>query len=336
MARLTDTRWWHLLLAPLLALLPLTVGAQAHGTRAATDAVTISMGYIKNVQFAPFYVADAKGYYAAAHLKVSFDYAQSSDVIQLVAAGSRAFGNTEADQVIVGQAHGLPVLSVLTQYQRFPVVIFALQASHIRGFADLKGKSIGIPGKYGASWTGLQAALQAAHLTTSDVHIEVIGYNQVSQVAQHQVDAAVGYAMNEPVQLQHLGYAVTVLPLANAVRLAGAGIITSQHLAATNPDLVRRFVQATYRGLRDTIANPDAAFTIARRYISGLSGSQLQLQRAVLNAAVKYWAAPADGHLGCASLSQWATMQQALLSQHQIATTKNPSSFFSNQFVPNC
>lgn len=325
-----------LLLASLVALVPEASVSQARQAAAATDSVTISMGYIPNVQFAPFYVADARGYYAAAHLKVSFDYAQSPDIIQLVAAGNRAFGNTEADQVIIGRTHGLPVVSVLTQYQRFPEVVFALQSSHIRSFADLKGKKIGIPGKYGASWTGLQAALQAAHLSTSDVKIEVIGYNQVSQVAQHQVDAALGYVMNEPVQLQHLGYKVTVLPLANAANLAGAGIVASRKLVSTQPDLVRRFVQATLRGLQYTIANPDAAFTTSRRYIKGLGSSQLQLQQAELLEAVKYMDAPAGRHVGCASQAQWSGMQQALLSQHQISTTLSAGSFFTNQFVPGC
>ncbi|HWE61319.1 MAG TPA: ABC transporter substrate-binding protein, partial [Chloroflexota bacterium] len=318
MARLASVPWRRI---PLLALLLLLAapGARAQPTVATLQAITLSMGYVPNVQFAPFYVADARGYYAAAHVKVTFDYAQSPDIIKLIAAGNLGFGNTEADQVIVGRAHGLSVVSVLTQYQRFPVVIFALQSSHIRSFADLKGKTIGIPGLYGASYTGLLAALHAAHLSTSDVKIEAINYTQVSEVARHQVDAAVGYVMNEPVQLQQLGYKVTVLPVANVADLAGAGVIASQSLIQRQPNLVQRFVQATYRGLSDTIANPNAAFTISRRYIKGLDASHWQMQLAVLQQAVRYWAAPAGHHLGCATAGQWTNTQSALIEQKQIA-----------------
>lgn len=315
---------------------PLRPAAPPPARAAATDTVTLSMGYIPNVQFAPFYVADARGYYAAEHINVKFDYKFSPDIIKLIGAGNVTFGNVEADQVVVGRASGLQVTSVLTQYQRFPVVIFAQQSSHIRSWADLRGKTIGIPALYGASYLGLLAALQAAHLTTHDVKIETIGYTQVAQVAVHHVDAAVGYAMNEPVELAHLGYKVTVLPVASLSPLAGAGVVTSQRLIQQRPDLVQRFVEATYRGLRDTDADPAAAFALSRRYVAGLSGSQAALQLVVLRTAVGYWSPLRGGHLGCAAAGQWSATQQALLSQHQVKRSFPVNTFFTNEFLPAC
>lgn len=315
---------------------PLRPGTPPPARAAVMDSVTLSMGYIPNVQFAPFYLADARGYYAAAHIKVTFDYKFSPDIVKLIGAGNVTFGNVEADQVVVGRASGLQVTSVLTQYQRFPVVIFAKQSSHIRGWADLRGKTIGIPALYGASYLGLLAALQAAHLTTHDVKIETIGYTQVAQVAVHHVDAAVGYAMNEPVELAHLGYKVTVLPIASLSPLAGAGVVTSQRLIQQRPDLVRRFAQATYRGLSDTNANPAAAFAASRHYITGISGSQVALQQAVLQTAIGYWTPSKGGHLGCAAAGQWSATQKALVQQQQIKRTFPVSTFFTNQFLPTC
>lgn len=303
---------------------------------AALQKVTIAMGYIPNVQFAPYYVAAAKGYYAAAGLSVSFNYSTSTDVMKLVGTGSIAFGNAEADQVIVARARGLPDVSVFTQYQRFPVVIFALRSSGIRSFADLKGKTIGIPGLYGASYTGLLAALAAAHLSTSEVHIEAIGYSQVSEVAQHKVDAAVGYVMNEPVQLQQQGYAVTVLPIASLVPLGGPGIVTSTSLIKSNPDLVKRFVQATYKGQVYTDAHATEAFTISRHYMPNLAANTVAYQQQVLKVAITYWVPTAGHKLGCTSGQVWKVTQQILLTQHQISTTFDPSMMYTNQFVPGC
>lgn len=338
MARLIAHRAPH----TLAALLAATMIAAPFGSRvdaapsSAFDSVTIAMGYIPNVQFAPFYVADARGYYAHEHLKVRFSYAQSPDIIKLIGSGDLTFGNAEGDQVVVGRTSGIPVVSVLTQYQRFPVVIFALASSHIRGFADLKGKTIGIPGLYGASYTGLLAALRAVHLSTQDVRIEAINYTQVSQIAQHQVDAAVGYAMNEPVQLQQLGYKVSVLPVAAVSDLAGAGVITSGATVSQHPDLVRRFVAATYRGLSETDADPDAAFGASRPYIRGLTAAQIPLQRAVLREAVRYWRPGALRRLGCGNGPQWSATESALLSQKQIHASVPVSTLFTNRFVPGC
>ena len=36
--------------------------------------ITVAMPYIPNVQFAQFYLADKKGYYADEGLKIKFDY----------------------------------------------------------------------------------------------------------------------------------------------------------------------------------------------------------------------------------------------------------------------
>src|SRR5919197_1469541 len=83
-------------LIPVLALASLIALAAAHPShttaepRAASTSlrtVTIGMGYIPSVQFAPFYVADQRGYYRQAGLKVTFDYARSPDLLQLVGAG---------------------------------------------------------------------------------------------------------------------------------------------------------------------------------------------------------------------------------------------------------
>jgi NitT/TauT family transport system substrate-binding protein len=303
---------------------------------AGLEKVTISMGYIPDVQFTPFYVASSRGYYKAAGLDVHYDYAETVDVIKVVGTGSSAFGDAEADQVIVGAAHGLPVVTVFAQYQRFPVVIFALKSSNIKTFADLKGKTIGIPGLYGASYTGLLAALAAAHLTQHDVKIEAIGYAQVAAVATKKVDAAVGYAMNEPVQLSEQGYAVTSLPIAVNANLAGPGVITGQSMIAKQPAVVAAFVKATLHGLQDTVADPTAAFAIARKYLPSLSSSQAKYQLAVLNKAIQYWTPYQTKALGCNNPAQWTSTQSILLSQHQVTKAGNLSTMYTNRFLATC
>ena len=324
-------------LAAAIVLQSASDGAPVTSARAAgLEQVTISMGYVPDIQFAPFYVAVAKGYYASAGISVHFDYAQTSDVIALVGSGKIAFGDAEPDQVIVGAARKLPIVSVFTQYARFPVVVFSLASSKIRGFSDLKGKNIGIPALYGASYFGLLAALQAVHLSVKDVKISAIGYAQVAAVAQHQVDAAIGYAMNEPVQLEQEGAQVSVLPITTEVPLTGPGVITNQKEIAQNPSLVRRFVQATWQGQRDTNADPTAALRLSRAFLSAIPQSQLDKQLAKLKVAVSYWT-PTKGHgLGCADPASWQATESMLLLQHQIPTPVAVAPLFTNRFLEHC
>ena len=53
--------------------------------------VSIGLGYIPNIQFAPFYVAQSKGYYKAAGLNVTFHHGFVNDVIGSMVLGHDTF-----------------------------------------------------------------------------------------------------------------------------------------------------------------------------------------------------------------------------------------------------
>src|SRR5205809_1739380 len=113
--------------------------------------ITVAMPYIPNVQFAHFYLADKKGYYAAEGLKIKFDYNFETDVVQRIAQGTVQFGMAGGDSILLARAQGLPVVTVATNSQRFPTVFFSKADANIKMPADLKGKSVGIPGHFGAA-----------------------------------------------------------------------------------------------------------------------------------------------------------------------------------------
>src|SRR5689334_8082374 len=76
--------------------------------------VIMAMPYIPNVQFAPFYLADKKGYYAAEGLKVTFDYNFQTDVVDRVTQNSVQFGNGSGPDVLLARSQGRPIVSVAT------------------------------------------------------------------------------------------------------------------------------------------------------------------------------------------------------------------------------
>ena len=141
-------------LAILMALVAAHAAHATAGPRAASTSlrtVTIGMGYIPSVQFAPFYVADQRGYYRRAGLKVDFNYASSPDLLELVGAGRMDLAIADGTDTIAAVAQGVPIVYVMAEYQRFPVAIFSLAGSRIRSVADLRGKTIGVPGRYCAT-----------------------------------------------------------------------------------------------------------------------------------------------------------------------------------------
>lgn len=300
--------------------------------------VTIAMSYTPNVQFAPYYVAAAKGYYKQAGLNVQFDYNFENDVVQRAAAWPESkveFATAGGISVLLARQQGLPIKAAMTLYQDFPVVFFSKGAVKLDAVQDLKGKSIGIPGRFGESYYGLLAAMKAGNFQESDLDVREIGFTQAQAVLEDQVQIGVGYATNEPVLLQQQGQQVNVLRVADLLPLASNGTVVSDQLITQEPELVRGFMLATLRGVQDTLDNPDEAFEISLKQIPEAQLGDPQLQRQVLQATLPYFASDltkANG-LGYTDLAQWQQTAQFLLDSGLLPAPVNVEDAFTNDFI---
>jgi NitT/TauT family transport system substrate-binding protein len=300
--------------------------------------VTMAMPYIPNVQFAPFYMADKLGYYAAEGLKVNFDYNFQTDVVERVSQGTVQFGNGSGPDVLLARAQGRPIVTVATYSQKFPVVFFSKADANIKTPADLKGKTVGIPGHFGASYTGLLALLYANKLQESDLNVQDIGFAQVAALTQGKVQVASGYGNNEPVQLDQQGIKVNVIKVSDFYPLASDGIITSESLIKDQPDVVRGFMRATLKGMHDTIADPDMAFKISLEYIPELQKADAatqQLQRKVLQETLPYWHNETTDKqgLGYSDMAQWQATHTFLRDSKLLKSDVDLSKAVTNEFI---
>lgn len=320
------------LLALGLALALSACGNPQSGNEAGTLVhVKLPLGYIPNVQFAPLYVAVEKGFFADQGIEVEFDYSYETDAMALVGADQLQFAVVSGEQILLARAHELPVVYVAAWYQKYPVAVVSKAEQGIVTPADLKGKTIGLPGTFGANYIGLDALLFSAGLTESDVSLDQIGFTQVESLATDRDEAVSVYAANEPVQLRAQGYEINELLVADYVQLASNGLITNEKTIAENPGLVRRMVSVLVKALEYTIANPDEAYELSKAHVENLAQADETVQKEVLARSIELWKAE---RLGFSDLQAWENMQDTLLKMGMLTKPLDLNAAFTNEFVP--
>jgi len=317
-------------LAAFLILVALAAGCTTYGATAAPSlsapvSLTVGLGYIPSVQFAPFYLAQQSGAYERAGLHVTFQNKIDPDLVTLVGQGAIDIGVADGTSVIPAVSQGIPIKYVATIYGTFPNVVFAQSSSGINGAAELKGKKIGTPGKYGSSWIMLQALLGSANLTTDDVTIvEYPDFGQGAAVQQGAVDASTGFTNNEPVQLQLAGVHTSEIHVDNVLALPGPGLIVGTKALADKSVALKLFVAATLQAMGDIANDPQKGLDASIASVPELtSGSSTGTQLAILKATIATWKSPNAQSLGYGWIDT-AGWQSSLEYMRKLGLVPNP------------
>ncbi|MCB0102417.1 MAG: ABC transporter substrate-binding protein [Anaerolineales bacterium] len=293
--------------------------------------IKLPMGYIPNIQYAPFYMTVEKGYFAEENIEIEFDYSFETDGVALTGAGKLPFAVASGEQVLLARAQGLPVVYAFAWYQQFPISVISAPELNISEPADLRGKKIGLPGLFGANYIGLEALLFEGGIDPSEVEMDAIGFNQVEAYASGNSDIVVGYAANEPIVLASQNFSLNEMRVADYAQLIANGIVTSEMTIEDDPELVRSMTRALARGIEDTIANPDEAYEISLKYVENLKDQDKTVQMQVLNTSIEFWKAERTGY---SDPQAWENMNNLLVKMKLIDAPVDLSKAFTNEFVP--
>ena len=319
----------RLLLFALIFCLALTA-CKASSQQPDLTKVTLNLTYIPNVQFAPFYVAIEKGYFAKHGIEVELAYGNEADLVALVGSDNQRFMIASGEQVLLSRAQGLPVVSVREWYKDYPVGVVSLSSSQIIQPEDLRGKVIGLPGLYGANYIGFEALATYAGMTDADYELRSIGFTQVEALVANQVDAVVVYVANEPVQLRDRGYEINLIKVSDVISLVGNCLVTNEKSVTTRTELVQGMVNAMNEALAATAADPDMAYEVSRLYVDNLAEDD-PIQKQVLLESIKLWLFepnPAD-----VELESWENMQHVLLNLGLMTKQIDAREAFSDVFT---
>jgi NitT/TauT family transport system substrate-binding protein len=291
--------------------------------------VRVGLGYLPDVQFAPFYLGVVEGLYDKQGLEVEFQHGFVTELYPLLAQGKLDFvvGDAEDVMSLPGET---PFKFLMAMYQKVPNALFSLKDKNITTLEDLRGKKIGIPGMFGSSYTSLQAVLQAANLTEQDVTIEQIGFTQLEAILSNRVDVAMGFINNEPIVLKNQGVDINVIDAGQYNPAPGNGIITSEAVLE-NTELVKRFITASQEALALTLQEPQKAFDASKQFVENLGDDRLE----VLMTSLALYSSDYTNKMGLGFTNPegWERTLELLTSTGRVTTDLPADAFYSNEFL---
>jgi ABC-type nitrate/sulfonate/bicarbonate transport system substrate-binding protein len=299
------------------------------------DEITVQLSWFHTVEFAGFYVADQKGYYAEENLQVNlvqggFEVSTIDEVLE----GQADFGIAGGDQLLIVRSENAPLQAVMTIFRQSPVALMALEDSGIRKPEDLAGKRVGIfsPNMNDVNDIQFLAMLRNVDVDLDDITTVLIQDYSVGSLTSGTMDVYNGFATNEAVDAEMRGIDLNLIfPSDYGVLVYANALFTDEELLRQQPELVERFVRATIRGYEDALANPEEAAEMTLRYDPELD---LEFQQASMNAEIPL-IDTGDAPIGTMDAAVWSSTQEILLNQRLLEKVVDLETVYTNEFIEN-
>lgn len=301
----------------------------------AQDKVSLRLPFIASGEHGPFYLALDKGHYREEGLTVQILRGfGSGDTIKRVSAGADTFGFADFHTVVKGIAEGARVRAIGAGTADSIGCIVALSKSGIRKPKDLEGRSVGTPPPGSAFTLQLPTVLQAAGVDPARVKVVIMDIVlKSSALVAGKVDAITCAFTSEPPAFRSQGLEIVVFDYRDFMDIMGTGIIASQSLIQQQPELIRKFLRATYRGARDFSRDQASVAPIMVRYHpEGDAGTYAG--GAV--ASLSLWASPVAKRTGFGWMDEVKMRNTVEQSTKDFKLTRRveAAEFYTNEFVP--
>lgn len=238
-------------------------------------------------QHAPFYLGKERGFYAAEGIDLTIiSGSGSSDSIKQLGAGAVDLALVDALVLVQGAEQKVPVKAVAAYYQRTPIVLISPKTKPLTDPQQLtRGAKIGSK-RASATSQGLTALLAVNKIDPKSVNLVDIGFG-VQPLLVGQVDALMGFTMNESIEAESAGMQVTELLIANyGVNAYGLTIATSDKFLKGQPEIVHAFIRATRKAVEASVADSNAANQAVAKSVSELD---IARENKVLAKTAPFW-----------------------------------------------
>jgi ABC-type nitrate/sulfonate/bicarbonate transport system substrate-binding protein len=296
--------------------------------------ITVVLDWVPNTNHTGIYVAKDKGYYKEKGLEVEIIQPTEGGAADLIAAGKGEFGISYQEQVTYARLATPPL----------PVkAIAAIIAHNTSGFASPVEKNIKTPkdfeGKIYGGWgspieeTMLRALMKKYNADYSKVQIVNIGASDFITSVQKDVDFSWIFYGWDGIASEVKGFKINFLKLQDFdknIDFYTPVIVTSEKIIRDDPEMVKKFLNATSEGYNFAISNPEESAKI-------LLKNAPELDKEIVSASQKYLAAQyqADStKWGIMNEELWKNFSKWMLDNNLIAQDFDYKNAYTNELLP--
>jgi len=258
----------------LAVLLWLSLGA---GLEARADAgpppkpepVVLQLKWFHQFQFAGYYAAKEKGYYAEEGLEVAIrERNPGEQIVNQIVSGQADYGVSDST-IVADYANGLPVVALAAVFQHNPLIFISKQSSGIISPYEMTGKRIMFDP--GGGEAPLRALLDEAGLGPNQYTFVPHSFDN-DDLIRDKVDVMSAYLSDEPFYFAQKGVKLNLInPQNYGLDFYGDLLFTSQRELTEHPGRAERFRRASLKGWQYALGHPEElAGLIATQYHSKL------------------------------------------------------------------
>ncbi|MBU1183193.1 MAG: ABC transporter substrate-binding protein [Pseudomonadota bacterium] len=234
----------------------------------APDEVKLQLKWLHQAQFAGFYMAQEKGYYAKENIKISFlEGGMDINIAERVITGKADFGVMTPESILVNRGMGVPLTALAAIYRRSATVFVARADSGIVRPSDFAGKTVAVRGE-GFKEAEIQFQAMMKKLGINLSKIKTIPFDPTYETFyRNKADITATYYTSGLVRMRKKGMKLNLIwPNDHGINFYSDTLATTDKMISDNPDLVERFMRASMQGWQDTIENYREAVAVTLKY----------------------------------------------------------------------
>lgn len=257
---------------------------------------------------------------------ISINVQQGGPQIQTipqVAAGKADFGVAQADELMLARAEGVPVVEVFGGMDRYLQCMMYHPSTGIKSFADISGHQVAVAPS-GGFWPWIKGHYKLKNVQEINFTGTLAEFKRNKNLVQQCFITSEPYVANQ----QKIDHAELMVADAG-YNPYSQGLFTSEQMVKQHPDLVRKVVAAVQQGWKQFLQDPSAGRSLVLSVNKDMQGPAFDYAWKVLKNG-NYFGTP----LGSMTADRWNTLHTQLQQAGVLTKTVDPSSVWTDKFVP--